>query len=93
MSKKVIVKDIVIGDPICHPWYMFCNEYEEWDSVKDDVIFTKERYLPKLMVECGIVDSISEVRRNRPELVTNLDKPAFMEIKWGKSRLYIQIGE
>lgn len=93
MSKKVIIKDIVIGDTICHPWYMFCNEYNEWDLIKDDVIFTKERFLPKLMVECGIVDSISEVRRNRPELVKTLDKPDFIEVKWGKSRLYIQVGE
>ena len=34
MAKKIIVKDIVIGDPICHPWYMFCNEYDEWDLIK-----------------------------------------------------------
>ena len=37
MAKKIIVKDIVVGDPICHPWYMFCNEYNEWDLIKDDV--------------------------------------------------------
>ena len=93
MAKKHITKDIVIGDSICHPWYMFCSEYDEWDLIKDDVIFTKERFLPKLMVECGIVDSISEVRRNKPELVITLDKPDFIEVKWGKSRLYIQVGE
>lgn len=93
MAKLAIVKDIVIGKPICEPWYMFCNEQNEWDDIKDSVLFTEERYLPKLMVDCGLVKSISEVRRNKPELVINLDKPDFIEVKWGKSRLYIQIGE
>ena len=93
MAKLAIVKDIVIGKPICEPWYMFCNEQNEWDDIKDNVLFTEERYLPKLMVDCGLVKSISEVRRNRPELIKTLDKPDFIEVKWGKSRLYIQIGE
>ena len=93
MAKLAIVRDIVIGKPICEPWYMFCNEQNEWDDIKDNVLFTEERYLPKLMVECGLVKSISEVRRNKPELVINLDKPDFIEVKWGKSRLYIQVGE
>lgn len=93
MAKLAIVKDIVIGKPICEPWYMFCNEQNEWDDIKDNVLFTEERYLPKLMVDCGLVKSISEVRRNKSELVINLDKPDFIEVKWGKSRLYIQVGE
>ena len=93
MAKLAIVKDIVIGKPICEPWYMFCNEQNEWNDIKDNVLFTEERYLPKLMVDCGLVKSISEVRRNRPELIKTLDKPDFIEVKWGKSRLYIQIGE
>ena len=93
MAKLAIVKDIVIGKPICEPWYMFCNEQNEWDDIKDNVLFTEERYLPKLMVDCGLVKSISEVRRNRPELIKTLDKPEFIEVKWGKSRLYIQVGE
>ena len=29
MAKLAIVKDIVIGKPICEPWYMFCNEQNE----------------------------------------------------------------
>ena len=93
MARLAIVKDIVIGKPICEPWYMFCNEQNEWDDIKDNVLFTEERYLPKLMVDCGLVKSISEVRRNRPELIKTLDKPDFIEVKWGKSRLYIQVGE
>ena len=93
MAKLAIVKDIVIGKPICEPWYIFCNEQDEWNDIKDNVLFTDERYLPKLMVDCGLVKSISEVRRNKPKLVINLDKPDFIEVKWGKSRLYIQVGE
>lgn len=34
MAKQIIVKNIVIGNPICDPWYMFCNEPDEWDTTK-----------------------------------------------------------
>ena len=37
------------------------------------------------MVELGIVKSISEVRRNKPELVRELNDYDYLEIKsWGK---------
>ena len=39
-----------------------------------------------------IVKSISEVRRNQPHLMKNLDKLDYLEIKWGKNYLFILIG-
>jgi len=45
------------------------------------------------MVQSGIVPSISEVKRNKPQFVKLLDTLDFLEIKWGKSRLYIIVGE
>ena len=93
MAKQIIVKNIVIGKPICEPWYMFCGEQKEWDLVKSEILFTEERYLPRLMVDCGLVKSISEIKRNKPELMIVLDNPDFVEIKWGKSKLFIQVGE
>lgn len=44
------------------------------------------------MVTCGIAKSINEVRKNKPNLMLVLDKPDFLEVKWGKSRLFIQVG-
>ena len=54
--------------------------------------YTEERFLPKIMVDLGIVKSISEVRRNKPELIINLNKLDYLEIKWGKSYLFILVG-
>lgn len=86
------VKNVVVGNPICEPWQMFCNTQAEWEDTKKDTIFTNERFLPKIMVTCGIAKSINEVRKNKPNLMLVLDKPDFLEVKWGKSRLFIQVG-
>lgn len=55
---------------------------------------TETRYLPKIMVEAGIVSSISEVRRNRPELCKMYpdNMTTCEEIKWGKKHLYVVVG-
>lgn len=57
-------------------------------------LVTTERYLPRIMVEAGIVKSTSEVRRNRPDLCIEFepDKTDCIEIKWGKSKLFLLIG-
>lgn len=34
---------------------------------------TTERYLPVILRELGVVSSVSELRRNRPDLVRNVD--------------------
>ncbi|KMK75400.1 hypothetical protein AB990_08760 [Alkalihalobacillus pseudalcaliphilus] len=47
--------------------------------------FTREIYLPRILVDIGVASSISEVRRNRPELVKELPKtPHFQRFKYGK---------
>lgn len=88
-----VIKDVVVGKPICEPWQMFCNTEDEWEDTKKEVIFTNERFLPRIMVDCGVVKSVSEVRRNKSDLVVELNKLDFLEVKWGKSRLYILVGE
>ena len=37
--------------------------------------------------------SNSEVRKNKPELVKTLDDLDCIDVKWGKKRLYIIVGE
>lgn len=88
-----MVKDIIIGKPIVEPWYIFCKEKEEWEEVKNDILYTEERYLPKIMKDLGMVKSISEVRRNRPKLCKELNDLDYLEVKWGKHRLFILVGE
>lgn len=88
-----MIKNIIIGKPIVHPKYIFCNEDSEWEEVEKETLFTEERFLPKIMVDLGVVKSTSEVRRNRKELFVSLDSLDYKEIKWGKHRLFILIGE
>lgn len=87
-----VIKDIIIGKPIVAPWYIFCKEEHEWDEVKDDIYYTEERFLPEIMVDLGIVKSTSEVKRNKPELIKELNNLDYIEVKWGKHRLFILIG-
>ena len=87
-------QNIVIGKPICEPWMIFANGISNWEqNEKKNTLFTEERFLPKILVENGVVKSINEVRKNKPELVITLDKVDFIEVKWGKKRLFIQVGK
>ena len=89
-----MIQNVVIGEPVCEPWQMFAHDIKDWEeNEKKITLFTEERFLPRIMVECGIVKSIGEVRRNKPELVKELKDIDFLEVKWGKKRLYIQVGK
>lgn len=88
-----MVENIVIGNPKVMPQSIFSFNEEDWENnEKSKTMFTSDRFLPKLMVESGIVKSINEVRRNKPELFINLTSPDFLEIKWGRKRLFILVG-
>lgn len=88
-----MLMNVVIGTPICEPWLMFSNSPEEWiNNDMKQTLFTEERFLPKILIECGIAKSVNEVRKNKPDLVKTLDTVDFHEIKWGKKRVFIQVG-
>ena len=67
----------------------------DWVNVEfEKTIFTNERYLPNILVQLGIYPSISEIRRNKPELMIRLDKIDFINIKPKKKHpLWIVVGE
>ena len=44
------------------------------------------------MKKAGIVESTSEVMRNRPELVVSLDHLDCFWLKYGKRKFYIVVG-
>lgn len=90
------IENIVIGNLLCPPEELFANSEGDWVSVEQEkTYFTEERYLPKILVELGIYPSISEIRRNKPELMITLDKVDFLDkLKVRKKRfLWIAIGE
>ena len=89
-----MVHNIVIGTPLVAPELLIASNKDDWENnEKSQTLFTEERSLPAILKEAGIVPSISEVRRNRPELMIKLEIPDCFWVKWGKKRVYIVVGE
>lgn len=90
----MIYENIVIGKPIVSEIDMFALDENDWERLeKEKTLYTNERFLPKVMVEAGIVKSVNEVRRNKKEFVRKLNELEYLEIKWGKRKLFILVGE
>lgn len=86
-------ENIVIGNPIIEPWKLFASNKEDWENVeKEKTLFTNKRFLPHIMKDIGMVKSISEVKRNQPNLFIQLDTLDFLVIKWGKKKVFIAVG-
>ena len=84
----------VIGKPIVAPCLILANDEKDWAETEEkNTLFTDTRFLPAVMKEAGIVNSIGEVRRNRPDLCITLDHADCINLKWGKKWLYIVVGE
>lgn len=90
------IENIVIGTPIVDPKDMFALNKDDWANMeKEKTYYTEERFLPRILVELGIYSSVSEIRRNKPNLMVNLDKLDFIDnLKVSKKRrLWILVGE
>ena len=90
------IENIVIGTSVTEPSLMFANDKDDWiKNEQDKTYYTEERFLPKILVELGIYPSISEIRRNKPNLMMSLNEVNFMnEIKVSKKRkLWILVGK
>ena len=75
------IENIVINTPLIPPEEIFASSHENWiNNEQDKTFYTNEVFLPKIMVELGIVKSISEVRRNKPELVRELNDYDYLEV-------------
>ena len=90
------IENIVIGKPIVEPFIMFANYEDDWIKFeKENTYYTDERFLPRILVDIGIYPSVSEIRRNKPDLMISLDKLDFINnLKVSKKRrLWILVGE
>ena len=86
--------NVVIGKPLIEPYILLALDEQDWKNTEEKLtLFTETRFLPAVMKEAGIVSSTGEVRRNRPELCISLEKVDCINLKWGKKRLYIVVGE
>lgn len=87
-------ENIVVGKPIVPLWELVAfseRDYEEKE--KAITYFTEERSIAKILVELGVVKSISEVRRNKPNFCEPLNKLDCGYIKWGKQKFWLVVGE
>lgn len=90
------IENIVIGTPVASPESMFATDDADWKNVEEEkTYFTEDRFLPKILVDLGIYPSISEIRRNRKDLVVTLDNVCFIDkLKVSKKRtVYILVGK
>lgn len=86
--------NVVIGKPLVDPKTLLALDDLDWNNNEQpQTLFTETRYLPAIMKEAGIVQSTSEVRKNRSDLNVVLENPDCIWVKWGKKRLYIIVGE
>ena len=89
------IENIVIGTPLVSAKELLSANDNDWINIEfEKTLFTNERYLPNILVQLGIYPSISEIRRNKPELMIKLDKIDFINIKPKKKHpLWIIVGE
>lgn len=90
------IENIVIGTPVASPESMFATDDDDWKRVEEEkTYFTEDRFLPKILVDLGIYPSISEIRRNRKDLVVTLNDVCFIDkLKVSKKRtVYILVGK
>lgn len=82
------VENIVIGKPIVVPSTMFSFDEDDWNKVeKEKTYYTDERFLPRILVDIGIYPSVNEIRRNKPELMVELNQLDFLDnLKVSKKR-------
>ena len=86
--------NVVIGKPLVDPKTLLALDELDWkNNEHPQTLFTETRYLPAVMKEAGVVQSTSEVRKNRPDLNISLENPDCLWVKWGKKRLYVIVGE
>lgn len=86
--------NVVIGKPLVDPKTLLALDDLDWkNNEQPQTLFTETRYLPAVMKEAGVVQSTSEVRKNRPDLNISLENPNCLWVKWGKKRLYVIVGE
>lgn len=88
-----MIQNVVIGVPLVPASELIASDQADWkESEQRQTLFTNTRFLPAIMKEAGLVSSTSEVRRNQPRLVVNLNEPDCFWLKWGKRWLFIVVG-
>lgn len=89
------IENIIIGEPLVDPAELFAADINDWNNFeKEKTYYTNERFLPRILVDLGLYKSVSEIRKNKPELVIELNSIDFIyKLKVKKKQwLWILIG-
>lgn len=89
------IENVVVGMIDTLESDLFAYDVDDWcHNEVDKTYYTNERYLPKILVDIDIYSSISEIRRNKPELMITLNNKDFIsKLKVSKKRyLWIAVG-
>lgn len=90
------IENVVVGSIDTCESDLFAYDEKDWcQNEVDKTYYTNERFLPKILVALGIYPSVSEIRRNKPDLMITLSAKDFIsKLKVAKKRyLWIVIGE
>ena len=73
------IENIVIGESLVNPVELFAADINDWNNFeKEKTYYTNERFLPRILVDLGLYKSVSEIRKNKPELVIELNSIDFI---------------
>lgn len=89
------IENIVIGEPLVNPVELFAADINDWNNFeKEKTYYTNERFLPRILVDLGLYKSVSEIRKNKPELLIELNSIDFIyKLKVKKKQwLWILVG-
>ena len=89
------IENIVIGVPLVPAMTLLGTDCSDMIAEESKTYFTHCRNLAVVLKEIGIVTSVGEVRRNKPDLCKPFE-PDYTDcrwIKWGKRKLYVIIGK
>lgn len=78
-----MIRDIVIGKPLVNIEVLGIeNPY-----------YTENRQLHEILIELGVFKSKQQIKKNRPDLIKELNELDCIDLKVGKNRFYIVVGE
>lgn len=88
------VWNIVVGEPIVALHELLAFNIDDFlDNELQHTFYTTERWLPNILVRIGAMKSKGEIKRNRPDLVVELNDLDCFWVKIGKKKYYIVVGE